>query len=341
MKILGLGRYLLCGIAAAAMLAGCGGSQPPMSAPGAMPQSRAIVAHANRGGSWMLPEAKNGDLLYLADQGSPTGVSVYSFPKLKLVGQLTSSRVTGECVDSGGNVYLVEFSQIVEYAHGGASPIKTIQNPYNSNQYFWSCAVDNNTGNLAVVDADDSSKGTVLIYHNATGTPSSYFIGRNVNPFYCAYDTSSDLLVLSAPVLNYGRTLFVLASGAKELRRVQIGDPRDVNPTGGIQWDNGQFVFAGESAVVLRYALNHSKRRIAPKGQTPVAGSSQIGQFWIQDGRIVVPSEGSNSFNIYKYPSGVEIASMAGSGGPTAAVVSAARKPLTSVPAASRRPALL
>ncbi|HLY02983.1 MAG TPA: hypothetical protein VKR56_10895 [Candidatus Cybelea sp.] len=39
------------GIGAAALLAACGGSQPPTGAPGAMPQTRAIAAHADRDGS--------------------------------------------------------------------------------------------------------------------------------------------------------------------------------------------------------------------------------------------------------------------------------------------------
>jgi len=47
------------------MLAACGGSQTPIGAPGAMPQSRAIATHAQHGGSWMLPEAKGRDLLYV------------------------------------------------------------------------------------------------------------------------------------------------------------------------------------------------------------------------------------------------------------------------------------
>jgi len=34
---------LALSISAAALLAACGGSQPPIGAPGAMPQSRAIV----------------------------------------------------------------------------------------------------------------------------------------------------------------------------------------------------------------------------------------------------------------------------------------------------------
>jgi hypothetical protein len=46
-------------VGVAALLAGCGGSQPPIDAPGAMAQTSAIATHADRGKSWMLPEAKS------------------------------------------------------------------------------------------------------------------------------------------------------------------------------------------------------------------------------------------------------------------------------------------
>jgi hypothetical protein len=42
-------------VAAAVPLAGCGGSQPPIGAPGAMAQTSAIATHAERGKSWMVP----------------------------------------------------------------------------------------------------------------------------------------------------------------------------------------------------------------------------------------------------------------------------------------------
>ncbi len=61
-----LSRYALSSCVAAAMLAGCGGSQPPIGAP-AMPQSRAIAQDGARGKSWMLADAKNSDLYYLAE----------------------------------------------------------------------------------------------------------------------------------------------------------------------------------------------------------------------------------------------------------------------------------
>jgi len=42
MKLLALSRFALNMSVAAALLTGCGGSQPPIGAPGAMPQSDAM-----------------------------------------------------------------------------------------------------------------------------------------------------------------------------------------------------------------------------------------------------------------------------------------------------------
>ena len=88
MMSLNLGRYALCGAVAAALLAGCGGSQPPIGAPGAMPQSSALQsqsAQRDRSGSWMLPEATSEDLLYVSD-GFYGDVFVYSYRKHNYVG---------------------------------------------------------------------------------------------------------------------------------------------------------------------------------------------------------------------------------------------------------------
>ena len=62
MKSLGCGRYALSSCVVAAMLAGCGGSQPPIGAPGAMPGASAIATHADRGTSWMVPSTASQDL---------------------------------------------------------------------------------------------------------------------------------------------------------------------------------------------------------------------------------------------------------------------------------------
>jgi hypothetical protein len=59
-----ISRYALS-ISAAAMLAGCGGSQPPIGGVNTMPQSRAIAQHAARTKSWMALGLKQHDLLYV------------------------------------------------------------------------------------------------------------------------------------------------------------------------------------------------------------------------------------------------------------------------------------
>jgi hypothetical protein len=73
MKRSPLFRYALSCCAIAAMLAGCGGSQSPIGAPGAMPQSSTIATRADLGKSWMLPGSSSGDLIY-ATGGSDDGL---------------------------------------------------------------------------------------------------------------------------------------------------------------------------------------------------------------------------------------------------------------------------
>src|ERR1700729_3324423 len=56
MKSLDLNRYAHSACVAAAMLASCGGSQPPITARGEMPQGLAIATQAAHDGSWVPPD---------------------------------------------------------------------------------------------------------------------------------------------------------------------------------------------------------------------------------------------------------------------------------------------
>ena len=103
------------GLAVIALLAGCSGTTPA---------SRVVAAAtAERGSAWVLPEASDENLLYVA-----TGANVYvlSYPGGKLVGELD---VEGNniCSDKHGDVFVPEGGyQIAEYSHGGASPIQVL-----------------------------------------------------------------------------------------------------------------------------------------------------------------------------------------------------------------------
>ena len=76
---------------------GMRGSAPP-STTFTQPSANAVVrpAHAR---SWMLPEAKSETLLYVSNVYT---ITVYSYPKGKLVGTLSDfEKPYGECVDPG------------------------------------------------------------------------------------------------------------------------------------------------------------------------------------------------------------------------------------------------
>jgi hypothetical protein len=184
MEISRLTRHALGTFTAAAVLTGCGngsGAQfgAPLSRSGAVATGRAFtMGRPDRGRSWMAPDTKKRDLLYVSDS-FPYGsndVYVYSYPKGKLKGTLTGfNEPSGQCVDKAGDVFIANFgaSQILEYAHGGTSPIKTLSDP---DYYPLGCSVDPTTGNLAVTNRLSTSftAGDVAIYADASGTPTSY-----------------------------------------------------------------------------------------------------------------------------------------------------------------------
>jgi hypothetical protein len=73
MKSLDFSRYAVSACAAVAMLAGCGGSQPPIGLPGATPQTSAIAMYAHRNASPMLTEAKVDYRVLYTFTGDPDG----------------------------------------------------------------------------------------------------------------------------------------------------------------------------------------------------------------------------------------------------------------------------
>jgi hypothetical protein len=93
------------------------------------------VARPDKRRSWMKPAAKGGALLYVTD--ATYDVYAYSWPKVQPVGTLTGfNGPSGACTDKHGDLFVVNTyaSQVIEYAHGGTTPIATVsvdgQYPY-------------------------------------------------------------------------------------------------------------------------------------------------------------------------------------------------------------------
>ncbi len=288
--------------ATAMTLFGCGGSQPSI---GAMPQSGALlqrnapmVAHPGFARSWMAPEAKSSDLLYVSDGD----VYVLTYPKGKLVGTLTGLDFPqGECVDKTGDVFITNgvdsAGDVLEYRHGGTHVARTLTG-VNSPE---DCSVDPTTGNLAVTE----NSGSVAIFRKAQGKPKGYYYGypsHSPEVYNCAYDNKGDLFIDAEFIQNYpsGFPIFAvgeLAKGGKKIETIWTpeGTQTSAGYPGGLQWD-GKHLAVGDSISGVVY-INDDR-------QLTLEGADGVMQFWIQGGTLIGPNSDANTVTFWKYPAG-------------------------------------
>jgi hypothetical protein len=301
------------------MLVACGGSQPPIGASGAMPQSRAIATHAGRGRLWMLPEAKSGALIYAssADGGS---VYVLSYPTLELVQTLKNLNASamGECVDSAGDVFVTTVNAsetsgtIYEYAHGGSAPIATLNDP----GYPWSCAVDSTSGTLAVANFRDSYgsglNGDLAIYPNAQGSPTIYSPPYLATMFFCGYDNTGNLYVDAQNASSPYGSLYELPSGGSSLQLINVDTT--IYEAGPVQWD-GQYMTIADYNHHVTYGPELIHRLQISDSSATVIGTTKLnttrnrhgGQAWIYGAKILTVSEHQKlrfGVGAWKYPTG-------------------------------------
>jgi hypothetical protein len=323
-------QHVLSGCVAAAMLASCaGGSQPTLGAAG-IRQSGAQLGlnsppsllpalmngsmkslHPDRSRSWMSPGTKNTDLLYISDAESGD-LYVYSYPAAKLQGTLTGlTAPEGECVDKAGDVFVANSgqSEILEYAHGGTTPIRALS---DSNYYPVGCAIDPMTGNLAVTNicmvyaGQCVGDGNLLIFKNAKGNPKSYADPSIAEYFFCGYDPSGNLYVdgLSSSDLAFAFTeLPHHGSSFTDITlNVSVYEP------GGVQWD-GTYVAVGNedlyNNIIDEFSISGTQGKLARPGGTPLDGATLVLQFWIQGKVVIGPNHGgSGSVMFWNYPKG-------------------------------------
>jgi hypothetical protein len=316
MRSLDLGRYTLYSCIAAAMLVGCGASQQQIGAPGAMPQSYSTATHADRGKSWMQPEALGDDLLYVTSFLNDT-VYVYSYPTGALVGTLTGFNwPLGECVDGKGDVFIVnqQSSNIIEYAHGGTTPIQTLSDTSYSPD---GCSVDPLSGNLAVANAQGPGSrlfGNVAIFQNAAGNP-TYYSDPNIYWYYfCGYDNNGNLFVdgnnESSPI-----PFAELPKGSSTFTDVALS--KDIAHAGAIQWD-GKHLAVGYGGIdhneIYQVSISGSSGTVVGTTELNIPRKAAItngAQFWVQGNVVIVPLEVKgdrhNRVGLWSYPAGGNI----------------------------------
>jgi len=316
-------RLLRCALsccAAAAMLAGCGGSQPPIGASGALPQASALATHADHGKSWMKPEAKSKELLYVT---SGDDVYVYTYPQGRLVGTLTGfMSPLGECVDAAGNVFIVTLANkygssgiVYEYAHGGTQPIVTLNDPAGG----YGCAIDPTSGNLAVANMADSNNpygdyGDVAVYANAQGGPTMYYSSEFASFGLCGYDAKGNLY-LSTFLYGSQSQLVRLAADSSEFELISLKVTLyNWSALPSVQRD-GKYMTVSSSAPrepAYVYRLRISGDTATVVGTTTLSSKrngTKSGQIWIEGKRVLGAAyffRGKGGVDSWSYPNAGE-----------------------------------
>jgi hypothetical protein len=229
--------------------------------------------------SWMDPDAKNTQyLMYTSDEATGT-VNVYFLRTRsgRLAGQLSGFQFPyGECVDAASNVYIADFGakQIVEYAHGGKTPIKTLRDRYG---FPIGCSVDPKTGDLAVSNFEGVGRtcmGGIVIYNDASGRGKLYQ-DKDFNYYWPpGYDSQGNLYVEGRKKEDKRRGgLAEIPAGFNELVTISLSGARIKSP-GGVQWD-GHYVTATDQAYQGTHLTGIYRVTVAAS-QATVVGSSLL-----------------------------------------------------------------
>jgi hypothetical protein len=313
--ILGSIRYTLGASAAAAFLAACGGSQPPIRAPGAMTQSTSVASRGHRSSE------PAGALVYVSDL-ILSEVNAYNYPAGGRVLTLTGfTNPSGVCSDTNGNVFVLgnRNDNVIEYAHGAETPTQTLNVP----GWASGCAYDPSTGNLAVV-VDSQTYGTgVAIFSSEQGTPIIYYSGDGTVIWHCGYDDKSDLFC-DGQTESVRPAFFALGSGSGQITQVPVsrGEFYDL---GQIQWD-GHYMAVTDTSFDTVSRITFVVRGGSGFAGTPggwngtvvgvttldECGYDEAWSSWIYDGSIVVActldspyqNQDKGRILIWNYPQG-------------------------------------
>jgi len=283
--------YGLSVMFAAAALAGCSGAAPS-GGPGLLPQSVAASA----------PAAGGGALLYVTDTVT-SDVYVFSYPKGKLKQTLTGfTDPAGECADAQGNVFISNTggSNIVEYAHGGTTPIATLKDP---GFFPIGCSINPLTGDLAVTNFSASSpgQGNVVIYRHAMGRPRGNYTDATMNQMLlCGYDAQGNLYI-SGQTAGSASAFAELPKGGSKLVDLTLDQP--IQNAGAVQWD-GKYVAIGDQSNNTIYQFSFNGTQGTKMGSTALGGATAVFQFWIDGKKVVGPDTYGSDVGVWHYPGG-------------------------------------
>ncbi|HEY6325042.1 MAG TPA: hypothetical protein VIW73_00820 [Candidatus Cybelea sp.] len=285
-----------------AVLAGCSYSSVSPTAPLTQGASTEWSVRANLKRSWMSSAAKKNDLLYISNGNNE--VDIYSYPSGAKVGLLSGFEgVNFMCVNKAGDIFIPNqgLNEIFEYAHGGTSPIATLNDPYGEAN---ACSVDPLTGDLAVANLYTiGGSGNVAVYRHASGVPEVYNDSNFHLCEFVAYDGHSDLFLEGYSEIGY----FEFAELPAERARFRTVTLDNYGLENGLQWEGTYLAVGGatDSGDTYIYHIKIQARTGTTIGTTAVDEIYPTANFFIKGTRIIVAGgEPSSDTRFFPYPAG-------------------------------------
>jgi hypothetical protein len=291
-------------LAAAVSVSGCVGQQS-QTIPQAGQSGVSSSLKQSRLSSWMAPAVSSSDLLYVTNANGT--VTVYSYPKGKLVGTLTGFEdARGACVDKAGNVYITDGNTgtISEFAHGATKPLRKVRDlQYRPN----GCSIDPVTGNLAVsnYETDNNYPGNLSIYRRAKGFARAFIAQDFYYYLFTSYDGTGNAYV-DGLFSIYGENFEFATLHKKSGTLNNVTLPANINYPGGIVWD-GKYLAVGDQATQTIYEFAIANGKFTLHNTTVLNGAVTVEQFAIDGATLVAPNQGltgNSNVLFYNYPAG-------------------------------------
>ena len=185
--------------------------------------------------------------------------------------------------------------QITEY-RVPQTPLKTLSVAYS---FPTSCAM-NSTGDLAVGVFFETGKGggDVLIFKNATGSPTVYTTPLKAE-YFDGYDDHGNLFADGETTGGFG--LVELPKGASTFRTITTSNAVDF--PGSVQWD-GKYVtvFDQDANKMYRYTINGTNATL--KKTITFTGAGDCAQTWIATGVVYCGDSYYQDGKVFNYPAG-------------------------------------
>jgi hypothetical protein len=186
------------------------------------------------------------------------------------LGELTGfDEPYGMCADKSGNVYITNMqgNDILEYAHGGTTAIKTLSDSYGNPG---GCSVNPKTGDLAVTNflGGGSGYGSLVIYSGGSGSGTLINIGTYQVVYAPVYDSKGNLFFETMNDSNQQATVYELPNGGSSVVPLALPSGITIHSPSGVTWDGKDVGItdeeyeSGNDEGVYRLAVSGSSAKL-------------------------------------------------------------------------------